>query len=413
MHREAYWLAGLNPNLSRGFRNTTAQGLCAFLHRVGRHDELRELIEKELADPSRTQFVDIDQLIARKIDSYFETGDFEEAIASLSSAPKKNPYLKNSQSKLCRALFELGRYEEANAILPIASQLSSDDYLPRQSLDLEELLRRTGRGDSRTPDEIEAEIPTEETERRLAGTVNLLMQLARRQMVLGRIEAADASLAEAASIAAERCPSIDRVYIDLIVEQALLRLAAEDAAGAIVELERALEAVNARYPKESLVVSEFLHQAGLIALAAGDSERAQQYLDDAITIRRRRWSEVNERVWRPVLDRVEATLDPNERRAFLRAEIRLMAQRGVSTWRIAVLTRELGAAERLLGEFSSAERALIDAWSVFQPMLGEAHELSRATAMELFMLYDAQGQWSEAEKWRDRAEGGINAVRGG
>jgi serine/threonine protein kinase len=403
LHREAYWLASLNPNTMRSFRDLTTQGLGDFLLKVGKHDELQELIEIELNGPNAAKGLDADELLARRIWSWMETGDFEQVITHLSGNSRENPRLPNSTSILCRALFEAGRFEEARQIGQIDLHLTEHDYLPRSSPSFAVQMQRLSRGDARSLAEVEAGVPASPVARDHSATVQALRWLAGKQMENQDFSGAAKSLQEAWQIAAKRMSTFDRAYIDLMFDEAILKLASGDRPAAIHESRRAMEAVSARYPKGAIMCADFLHQAGLIAHYAGDATLARQRLDEAIAIRTKRWNGGNIRVWNPVLDRIEATPDLEQRRDYIRDQIRQMFIQGVPGWRIAVLLRELGAVQRRLGAHSDAERSLKDAWQVFLPMLGESHVLSNATATELAIVCQSLNRQDEARSWRDRA----------
>lgn len=405
LHREAYWLASLNPKTRRSFRHQTIHGLTSFLSSVGKYEEELELIDTELNTPGAVDDHNASELRMRRIWAWLESGRFAPVITELSAPGFQNPNLSNAKSVLCRALFEAGRFEEAKAIMPIEAHMSPDDFVPRSPPKFTDLLRRLNRFDSRSIAEIDGGLSKDAYSRDHAGSVGVLQQLARKQMELSQFPEATASLREALEIANRRMSTFDRAFLDLILDQALLRLASGDKPGAIAEVRRAIDAAQVRYPPDAIAAADFQHQAGLIAAFAGDPALARTYLDAAIKIRSRRWNGVNVRVWAPVLDRIEATLEPTERRDFLRDQIRQMSMQGVSSWRIAVLSRELGACERELGALEASERNLLDAWRVFLPMLGEQHALAKATASEVAKVYVAMNKAAEAETWKKRSEG--------
>jgi serine/threonine protein kinase len=389
LHREAYWLAGLNPHTQRNFRHQTTHGLINFLNNVGKHEEVLTLIEKELNTLGAVDAHNASELKAKRIWAWMESGRFAAAVSELKANTEGNRFLPNRASVLTRALFEAGNYDEARAIMPIESHLSYDEVIPRPAPTFEDQLRRLALEDRRTYEEIAAGLAVEPEARDHVGTVGVLVQLARKQMGLRNFDAAGENLREAMSIAKKRMSTIDRAFVDLIVDQALLHLAAGETNTAVSEARRAMDAVAMRYPQDSIIAADYLHQAGQIAKYAGDFELARTYLDKAIKIRSKRWIGVNHRIWFPVLDRIEATPDPAERAAFIRDQLRKMSIQGVSAWRIAVLSRELGATERRLGELDLAQRSLQEASRVFLPMLGENHELSKATATELALVSEA------------------------
>ncbi len=405
LHREAYWLASLNPKTRRSFRHQTIHSLTSFLMNVGKNDELLELINTELTTPGAVDEPNAAELKARRIWAWMESGRFAPVITELSGPWLDNPHLTNPQSVLCRALFEAGRFEEAKAIMPIEAHLSRAEFIPRPAAKFVDLLRRIQRHDTRSVTEIENGLAKDEFNRDHSDSVGVLMQLARKRMELSQFDEATANLREALDIANRRKSTFDPVFLDLILDQALLRLASGDKPAAITEIHRAIDAVQVRYPPDAIAAAEFLHQAGLIAAFADDKALARTYFDAAIKIRSRRWNGVNHRLWSPVLDRIEATPDPADRRDFLREQIRQMSMQGVSSWRIAVLSRELGAAEKQLGVLDAAERNLLEAWRVFLPMLGAKHELAKSTATELATVYEALNRVDDAAIWRKRSEG--------
>ena len=403
LHREAYWLASLNPNTMRSYRYLTMRGMCDILQQMGKHRELRRFIDKELNGPHAVKGVDAQELAARRIMSYMETGEFEPAIKELSATPPEHSLISDPKSLLCRGIFEAGRFDEANAIMPVALHFAGDDYLPREAPSFEVQLRRLARHHDRPTSEVEASVPKDAMERDRSGVVPRLRELALKRMQQRDFTAAAEYLREAEEIASRRMSTVDRVFVDLVYDAAILKLAAGEAPEALAEVRRATEAARARYPKGSITLAEFLHQSGMLAMYARDLPTARGWIDESIAIRAKLWSGVNVRVWNPILDRIEATPDPNERREFLRDQIRQMSNQGVSSWRVAVLLRELGATQSQLGAYSDAERSLVDAWKVLSPMLGEKHPLTKSTTTELAKVCVALGKSDEAEKWRKLA----------
>lgn len=405
LQREAYWLASLNPKNLRSFRDRTLRGLCDILQKQGKHAELRRFLQGELEGPNALNDADVQEYLARKMLSFLEAGDFVLASQELPKISPKNPLLPNIDSLRCRVLFELGKFAEANAIMPVQQHLGEDDYLPREAPTLSIQLRRLSRGDDRTAAEVEASVPTEPIQRDRYDTVLTLRRLALLRMKQQDFKAAGECLAEAEEIARRRMSTVDRAFIDLLYDRVILKLAANKLAETLDDLRIATEIARTRYGKDAVTLADFLHESGLIAMYAGDLPLARSWLDECIAIREKHWNGVNARVWHPVLDRIEATPDHKERQEFLRAQIRQMSNQGVSSWRIAVLLRELGACHRQLGANQEAERVLEDAWRIFSPMLGEKHVLTQATTRELERVCNALDRAEDAEKWRKLANG--------
>lgn len=383
LHREAYWLAGLNPHTRRNFRYQTTHGLINFLRHVGKADEALALIESELSDPEGSNATDAAELRSRRIWTLLECGRFKTAVDELRAIPEESPFLPNRKSVLTRALFESGEYDAARAIMPIEAHLHYDEFLPRPAPSFEDQLRRLAREDSRSYEEIRSGLATDADTRDHAGSVGVLAQLARKAMASRNFDAAHEHLREATAIAKKRMSIRDRALIDLNIDQAILHLAAGESAEAVTRARKVIDAVGMRYPPDSIIASDYLHQAGQIAKYAGDYSLAREYFDRSLKIRSKRWNGVNHRIWLVVLDRIEASSDPVERAEFIRGQLRQMSVQGVSEWRLAVLSRELGVAERQLGDLELAQRSLLEAARVFTAMLGEQHELTKSATSEL------------------------------
>src|SRR5690606_12265689 len=121
-------------------------------------------------------------------------------------------------------------------------------------------------------------------------------------------------------------------FVDLAYDRVVLKLAAGNLTEARKDIRIADELARVRYGKDTITLADFLHQSGLIAMYAGDLPLARSWLDECIAIREKHWNCVNNRVWQPVLDRIEATPDHKERQEFLRGQIRQMSNQGVSSW---------------------------------------------------------------------------------
>lgn len=402
LHREAFWLAHLNLHLRRGFRSITTQGLTSFLVSVGKNEETIAMIDTALSGPDRMEGDAALELQARRIQAWMALSKFATVISNLPLEQAPNRFLPNPQSIHSRCLIELGRWEEAKAIMPIVSHISWDEIVPRPVQTNVNKLQRLHRYDPRSAQGIETQLATDPIARDHAGSVGVLRILAMKKAELGDFETARQLLYEASNISQRRLSTQDKVFIELIVDSATINLLEKKLDAAMDDVKRMATAAQARFGVGSLGLANFLYDAGLISLYAGDKSLASTYFDAVIKIRSSRWTGANSQIWSPILHRMEATPDPRLRQDFLNEQLRQMSMQGVSSWRIAVLTRELGAVQRELGNYRAAEKSLLDAWKTFEPMLGVEHAVSQATSAELLKVYTALNRPTEAEDWSNR-----------